>query len=236
MLVAGGMLPAEKEFLLGLREYCDESGALLIFDEVVTGFRLGLGGAQGYFGVKPDLTVLGKIIGGGLPIGAICGRREIMSHFDHTKYSIPDYAHHGGTFSGNALTLAAGLGTINVLENSPVYEHIDRLGKQTLERLNSIFESARFPAQATGLGSLFAIHMTSKKPLRDARGYLMCDHKQSEKLFTFLLDRDIFMLTPQMLHGCISYAHTEDDVNHLTSTIERYVNRFGDDEQKNPRA
>ena len=131
VLGAGGMIPAEKEFLKGLREYCDDTGTLLIFDEVITGFRLGLAGAQGYFGVTPDVTVMGKVIGGGLPIGAVCGRSDVMERMDHTKYSGLDYAYHGGTFAGNAITLAAGLATINVLEHSPVYEHIDRLGQQT---------------------------------------------------------------------------------------------------------
>ena len=225
VLTAGGMIPADREFLEGLRSFCNEAGTLLIFDEVVTGFRLGLTGAQGTFGVKPDLTVLGKIIGGGLPIGAVCGSREVMSHFDHTKYSSTEYAYHGGTFSGNALTLAAGLATIDVLEHSPVYEHIDRLGSQLRERLTTIFETAAFPAQVTGLGSLFAIHTTLKRPLRDVRSYSLCDHKQSANIFAYLLDNGILLLTPEMLHGCISYAHTESDVGRLTSTMEQYVNR-----------
>jgi len=227
VLTAAGMISAEEEFLKGLRDFCDETGALLIFDEVVIGFRLGLGGAQAYFGVKPDLTVLGKIIGGGLPIGAVCGRLDVMSHFDHTKYFGLDYAHHGGTFSGNALTLAAGLATIDVLEHSPVYEYIDRLGKQTREGLNSMFRGAGFPAQVTGLGSLFAIHTTDKGPLKDARSYVLCDHKQSRGIFTFLLDNGILILTPEMLHGCISYSHAESDITHLISTIERYVKMSG---------
>jgi len=224
VLAAGGMIPAEKTFLEGLRDFCDETGTLLIFDEVVTGFRLGLSGAQGYFGVKPDLTVLGKIIGGGLPIGAICGKEDVMSHFDHTKYSGPDFAHHGGTFSGNALTLAAGLAAIDVLEHNPVYEHIDKLGDQTRQLLNQTFERAKFPAQATGLCSLFGIHTTLKKPLKDVSGYALCDHEQSKNLFTFLLNNGIFMLTPEMLHGCVSYAHTDADISRLVSSVERYVN------------
>lgn len=223
VLAVGGMIPADREFIKGLRDFCHDTGALLIFDEVVTGFRIGLSGAQGYFGVKPDLTVMGKIIGGGLAIGAVCGREEVMSHFDHAKYSGVEYTHHGGTFSGNALTLAAGLATIDVLEHSPAYEHIDRLGEQARDRLNSIFEDAEFPAQATGLGSLFAIHTTDKKPLKDVRSYAMCDHKLSENIFAFLLDHGIFILRPETLHGCVSYSHTEGDITYLTSTIEQYV-------------
>ena len=223
VLGAGGMIPAEKEFLTGLREYCDDTGAQLIFDEVITGFRLGLSGAQGYFGVKPDITVMGKIIGGGFPIGAVCGLREVMERMDHTKYSGPDYAYHGGTFAANAITLAAGLATINILEHSPVYEHVDRLGSEARDSLNSIFEQNAFPAQATGIGSLTAIHTAGKNPIKDARSYAECDHELSMKLFRHLLENGILMLMPEMLHAAISYAHTDDDIRDLTSTVEKFV-------------
>jgi glutamate-1-semialdehyde 2,1-aminomutase len=223
VLGAGGMIPAEKEFLTGLREYCDDTGAQLIFDEVITGFRLGLSGAQGYFAVKPDITVMGKIIGGGFPIGAVCGLREVMERMDHTKYSGPDYAYHGGTFAANAITLAAGLATINILEHSPVYEHVDRLGSEARDSLNSIFEQNAFPAQATGIGSLTAIHTAGKNPIKDARGYAECDHELSMKLFRHLLENGILMLIPEMLHAAISYAHTDDDIRDLTSTVEKFV-------------
>lgn len=222
VLGAGGMIPAEKEFLKGLREYCNETGALLIFDEVITGFRLGLNGAQGYLDVKPDVTVMGKIIGGGLPIGAICGRRDIMERMDHTKWSGLDYAYHGGTFAGNAITLAAGLATIDVLEHTPVYEHIAQLGKKTRDTLNQIFEQNRFPAQVTGIGSLFALHMTGSKT-KVAKANANSDHKLSRKLFSHLLDNEILMVIPEMLHGAISYAHTEADIDHLATIVEQYV-------------
>ncbi len=223
VLGAGGMIPAEKEFLKGLREYCDDTGALLIFDEVITGFRLGLSGAQGYFGVKPDVIVMGKIIGGGLPIGAICGRREIMERMDHTKFTGLDYAYHGGTFAGNAITLAAGLATIGVLEHEPVYDHVNRLGEKARDVLNAIFEQHGFPAQATGIGSLIAIHTTEKKPIRDGKSFAVSDHELSKRLFSHMLNNGILMVMPEMLHGAISYSHTEIDIQHLASTIGEYV-------------
>lgn len=223
VLFAGGCIPADGEFVKSLREYCDKSGALLIFDEIITGFRLGLSGAQGHYNVKPDVTVLGKIIGGGLPIGAICGRRDVMEHMDHTKYSGLEYAYHGNTFSGNAITLAAGLATINVLEHSPVYEHIDKLGSMARVEMNRIFENAGFPAQAVGIGSMFCIHMTNKKPLKDISGLVHYDHAQYKRMFNFLLENGIIILLPEILHGGISYAHTEKDIKHLTDTVEEYV-------------
>ncbi len=223
VLGAGGMIPAEKEFLKGLREYSDDTGAQLIFDEVITGFRLGLSGAQGYFGVKPDITVMGKIIGGGFPIGAVCGLREVMERMDHTKYRGLDYAYHGGTFAANVITLAAGLATIDILEHSPVYEHVDRLGSEARDSLNSIFQQNEFPAQATGIGSLTAIHTAEKKPIKDAKSYAECDRELSLKLFRYLLENGILMLIPEMLHAAISYAHTDDDIEQLASTIEQFV-------------
>lgn len=223
VLAGGGIIPAEMEFLKNVRKYCTDSGALLIFDEVVTGFRLGLGGAQSHFGIEPDITVLGKIIGGGLPVGAICGRQKVMEHLDHTKFSGLEYSHHGGTFAANALGLAAGLATIEVLERPGVYEHIDKLGQQAREGLNAVFEKRNFPAQAIGLGSLFAIHTTSKKPIKDVNSFLLCDHKLSKSIFHQLLNNGIFMLTPETLHGAISYSHTEEDIDRLVSVIELYV-------------
>lgn len=223
VLGAGGMIPAQKEFLKGLREYCDDTGALLIFDEVITGFRLGLNGAQGYYGVKPDVTVLGKIIGGGLPIGAICGVREIMERMDHTKYSGVEYAYHGGTFAGNAITLAAGLATIDVLEHSPVYDQIEKLGNKCRTDLNAIFEENMIPAQTTGIKSMIGIHTTAKKPILDATCLATSDEKLSRKLFTSMLGNGIFMNLPENLHAAISYAHTDTDIDQLTSTIEKCV-------------
>ena len=223
VLGAGGMIPADEEFVKGVREYCDDTGALLIFDEVITGFRVGLSGAQGYFNVKPDVTVMGKIIGGGLPIGAVCGSREIMERMDHTKYSGLELAYHGGTFAGNALTLSAGVATIDVLEHTPVYEHVDKLGEKTRASLTRIFKENAFPAQVTGIGSLFSIHTTAKTPIKDTRRYADCDHEESRKLFSHMLDDGILMVVPERLHGAVSYAHTESDVGNLTASVERFV-------------
>lgn len=223
VLGALGMIPADRVFLQGLREYCDRTGALLIFDEVITGFRIGLSGAQGYFNVKPDVTVLGKIIGGGLPIGAVCGLREIMERMDHTKYNGPEYAYHGGTFAGNALALSAGLATINVLEHTPVHEYIDKLGEKARSELNEIFRNNGFPAQTTGIGSVIGIHTTSKAPIKDARSLAEADPDKSKGIFYQLLKDGIVMLAPEMQRGALSYAHTESDIQELVTSVERFV-------------
>jgi glutamate-1-semialdehyde 2,1-aminomutase len=223
ILFAGGCISADREFVKALREYCDDTDAILVFDEIITGFRIGLHGAQGHYGIKPDLTVLGKIIGGGLPIGAICGRRDVMERMDHTKHSGLDYAYHGNTFAGNAITLAAGLATINFLEHIPVYEHIDHLGKVARDEISSAFVDLGFPAQVLGVGSVFSIHMTKKTPIRDISGYENYDHAQTKKLFYYMLEKGIVMLLPEMLHGGVTYAHTEEDVKYLGETVREFA-------------
>jgi glutamate-1-semialdehyde 2,1-aminomutase len=220
VLGAGGIIPAYLEFLKGLREYCDDTGALLMYDEVITGFRLGLGGAQERFNVIPDVTVLGKIIGGGLPIGAICGSREIMERMDHTQFHGVDYAYHGGTFAGNALSLAAGSATIETLEHSPVYSRLSELGARVRDGLSVVFDG--LPVTVTGVDSLFAIHLNGGQPHNSKKSASLPE--ASHGLFRWLLENGILMLSPDMLHGAISYAHTDDDIEFLVSTIEKYVN------------
>ena len=228
VLGAGGMIPAHAEFLRGLREYCDQRGVLLIFDEVITGFRLGLGGAQTEFGVVPDLTVLGKIIGGGLPIGAVCGKKEIMERMDHIRYTGTDYAYHGGTFAANALSLTAGLATIRLLEDATIYDRLHKLGERARGGLNSLFESLDYPATATGIASLLGIHMNGS-PI-DSRPK-DSNIERSIGLFNWMLENGIVMLRPDLLHGAISYAHTDDDVKILVSTVTDYVKNNGNRKQ-----
>ncbi|HUK50963.1 MAG TPA: aspartate aminotransferase family protein [Terriglobales bacterium] len=223
ILFAGGCISADREFVKALREYCDDTHTLLVFDEIITGFRIGLHGAQGYYGIEPDITVLGKIIGGGLPIGAICGRQEVMERMDHRKYSGSDYAYHGNTFAGNAITLAAGLAAIRELERSSVYDHIDRLGEMARDGIREGFAKSGFPAQILGLGSMFSIHMTTKTPIKDISGYANYNHQQTKKLFHHLLENEIVMLLPEILHGGVTYAHSEEDVKYLVKTVSEFA-------------
>lgn len=221
---AGGMIPADSEFLKGLRELCDESGALLVYDEVVTGFRLGLSGGQGYFGVHPDVTVLGKIIGGGLPIGAIAGRRDIMERMDHTKYHGTEYSFHGGTGSANALTLAAGLATIETLERERVYEKIDGLGRKMRDGLQDVFERNNYPAQVTGIRSLVGVHFTQHpRPIKDISGVAYNDKNAARRFFTHQLVNGNLFLIPENIHAAISYAHSEQEIQHAVGIAEDFV-------------
>jgi glutamate-1-semialdehyde 2,1-aminomutase len=220
---AAGMIPADGEFLKGLRELCDETGTLLVFDEVITGFRLGLGGGQTHFHIKPDLTVFGKIIGGGLPIGAIGGKSDIMEHMYHRKYSGDDFCFQGGTGAANVLTLAAGEATIKTLQDEPVYDKINRLGERTRTRLSEMFDRLGFDARVTGIASLFSIHFTNKKNIRDLRHYSEEHKEQANRLFTFLLKNGILLLATDLPHGTISYSHSESEIDTLVSRVEEYV-------------
>ncbi len=219
---AGGMIPADREFLKGLRELCDETGALLIFDEVITGFRLGLGGGQAYFNVRPDLTVFGKIVGGGLPIGTIAGRQDIMEHMDHTKYSGEDFCFQGGTGAANILTLVAGEATILTLREEPVYDKIDGLGNRARTELSEIFDRKNYGARITGVGSLFAIHFTKAKQVRDIRHFSEEHKEQSKRMFAFLLGNGALVMVPELLHAAISYSHSDADIEALVSSVERF--------------
>jgi len=219
---AGGMIPAEKEFLKGLAEFCREEDTLLIFDEVVTGFRLGPGGAQQLYGIRPDLTVLGKIIGGGLPIGAITGRADIMERMDHTKYKGKEYSFLGGTHTGNPISMAAGLATLEILEDASVYQEIDTIGAKMREGLNDIMQRAGLEFQTTGIGSMFGCHFTGT-PVKDAAAASRSDKELSKRLMYFLLDNGIFCLTPELVHCAISRAHTEAEMDEFLRVAELFA-------------
>jgi glutamate-1-semialdehyde 2,1-aminomutase len=181
-----GMIPAEAVFLVGLRELTRELDALLIFDEVVT-FRLGVAGAQGLVGVTPDLTTLGKVIGGGLPVGAFGGREDVMAAFDpsHRKP-----VHHSGTFAGNAATMAAGLAALELLTPVALGE-LNRLGSSLRGALSHACDLVGVVAQVTGAGSLAAVHFTDA-PVHDYRSAARGDKARAALLHLALLNRGIY--------------------------------------------
>jgi glutamate-1-semialdehyde 2,1-aminomutase len=181
-----GMIPAEVDFLRAVREVTREAGVLLVFDEVVT-FRLSYGGAQERAGITPDLTTLGKVIGGGLPVGAFGGRADIMAGFDPGQ---PDGVHHSGTFAGNAAVMAAGLATLALLTR-PALERLDTLGDRLRTGLRAALRTAGLPAQVTGVGSLVGIHLTPN-PVRDYRSSLATDREAVRWLHLALLNHGIF--------------------------------------------
>ena len=220
VLGGGGGIPAEKEFLKGLREFCDEKGILLIFDEVITGFRLAPGGAQEYYGVAPDITVFGKILGGGFPIGAFCGPRKIMERLDTRVYERPYHSFHGGTFTANPIATTAGLATPKILEDGRVIHELNRLGDKIRERLREIFDSNGVNVQVIGTGSIFNTHFT-KEEIKDANAASRADKKKLVEYHLKLIENGVFFLPTHT--GTLSTAHSKADIEKLFSETEKYA-------------
>ena len=223
VLGAGGIITPEPGFLEGLREICDGNETLLIFDEVITGFRLALGGAQELFGVTPDITVLGKILGGGFPIGGLCGRSDIFEHIDQRKY--PDSAarsFQGGTFVGNPMSMVAGIETLNELKEGNVYGHVNRLGEKIRAGLGDIFERSDVDATITGVGSVFAIHFQKEKP-RNAWDIAKNNVKLANALHMCMLSKNIAYVSPSLPHMFLSSAHIDKDIEEFLAAVEDFA-------------
>lgn len=228
VLGAGGCIPADKEFLKGIRDFCDERGILLIFDEVITGFRLAPGGGQQYYGVTPDIAVFGKILGGGFPVGAFCGPREIMERIDAQVYARPHYSFHGGTFAANPVTMKAGLATLKVLEDGKLISKLNRLGGHAREQLLGIFEANKIDTQIIGASSLFSVHFT-KGEIRNARDAAKADNNKLVDYDLRLIMNGVFLLPGH--NGALSTAHTENDMEKLFSETENYAKHFKTDQE-----
>jgi glutamate-1-semialdehyde 2,1-aminomutase len=203
-----GILP-EPGFLEGLRAICDREGALLIFDEVITGFRHHLGGYQAIAGVTPDLTTLGKAIANGFPIAAVCGKAEHMDRFNTTR---DGDVHFGGTFNGNAVSVEAALATIEYLETHDVHAHVYRLGERMRAGLEEIGAEVGIPVVAGGYGSLFVLCFM-EGPLRSYEDVLRNDAELFGRYRRELVARGIFEMPESLGRSHISAAHTDDDVD-----------------------
>ena len=201
-----GLYFPNNDFLASLRDECEKHGALLIFDEVMTGFRVARGGAQEIFGIKPDLTVLGKVIGGGLPVGAFGGRGQIM---DRLSPDGPVYQ--AGTLSGNPLAMAAGLAQLRELERIDGWKVLEKLGAQ-LERLTrNAISNENTDTTFHRIGSMFCLFF-APEPIVDLAGAKRSDLKNFAKFFHACLERGVYFAPSQFETGFISTAHTTDDI------------------------
>ncbi len=203
-----GILPAPG-FLEGLRSICDREGALLVFDEVITGFRHGLGGYQAICGVTPDLTTLGKAIANGFPIAAVAGRRDHMERFNTTAEGD---VHFGGTYNGNAVAVEAALATIEHLERHDVHAHVYRLGERMRGGLEAIGAEAGIPVVAAGYGSLFVLCFM-EGPIRCYEDVLRNDAALFGRYRRELVSRGVFEMPESLGRSHISAAHGDDDVD-----------------------
>jgi glutamate-1-semialdehyde 2,1-aminomutase len=220
VLGAGGGIPARKEFVEGLREICDEKDILLVFDEVITGFRMAPGGGEQYYGVTPDLSVLGKILGGGFPIGAFCGSRRVMERVNSLVHKRPHFSFHGGTFTGNPITMTAGLATLRILEDGRLIDQLNRLGDKTRNELRTIFEASNVDAQVTGASSIFNVHFTREK-IEDAYAASRADKNLLREYNLKLIANGVFFLPTH--NGALSTVHSEGDMEKLYSETENYA-------------
>jgi glutamate-1-semialdehyde 2,1-aminomutase len=219
-----GLLP-HPDFLLGLRELCDRSGALLIFDEVITGFRHHIGGYQAIAGVSPDLTTMGKAIANGFPIAAIGGARRYMERFNTNPGGD---VHFGGTYNGNAIGVEAALATIARLEDGRVHEHVFALGARMRAGLAAIAERAGIPAVVGGYGSLFVLCFM-EGPLNSYDDVLRNDTDLFMRYRRELIARGVFEMPESLGRSHISAAHTEDDIDRSLQVAEEALRAALDD-------
>ena len=203
-----GVVLPEEGFLPGLRSLCDENGALLIFDEVITGFRLGPSGAQGFYGVKPDLTTFGKIIGGGMPVGAYGGRRDIMSNIAPLG---PVYQ--AGTLSGNPVAMAAGLAQLRVINDTPdlFFSALNAKSDDFFTALDTALTENGITHCLNHVGSLGCVFFT-EGPVRDYASAQKSDTELFTRWFTHMLDRGIYLAPSQFEAMFLSAAHTQEDL------------------------
>jgi glutamate-1-semialdehyde 2,1-aminomutase len=226
VIMAGGALPADREFLKALREKCSDTGAVLILDEVVTGFRLAKGGAQEIYGVRGDLMTLGKVLGGGCPIGAVAGKDEIMDVCDPSKGRPHEQvAQQGGTFCGNPLTMVAGYTTLKTLDEHPeIYPRINRLAEKAKREVDQTFDRAGIMAQSTGMGSMFMTHFLKQKGAKINSIRAVYEKTDRVKLFEYyfeLLNHGIFFLPTHI--ALVSSVHTEEDVEKLVQATKKAI-------------
>ena len=207
--MAGNMnciLPAPG-FLQGLREVCDEHGAVLIFDEVMTGFRVALGGVQSVYGVRPDLTTLGKVIGGGMPVGAFGGRRDIME-----KIAPLGPVYQAGTLSGNPVAMTAGLKTLELIALPGFFE---QLGAKTEKLVNGMLErasAAGIPMTENHLGGMFGVFFTDQDKVTDFAGATACNQERFRSFFHAMLEHGVYLAPSSYEAGFVSAAHSDDDI------------------------
>lgn len=207
--IAGNMnavLPLPN-FLAGLRRLCDEHASVLIFDEVITGFRVGLQGAQGLFSIKPDLTTLGKIIGGGMPVGAFGGRRDIMDCIAPTG---PVYQ--AGTLSGNPVAMAAGLATLHELQQPGFYAQLEQKTKTLVEGFKAAAKRAGIPLHTVQVGSLFGLFFTQQTAITSLTQVKSCEVETYKKFFHGMLNAGFYFAPAAFEVGFVSSAHSEADI------------------------
>lgn len=205
--VAGNMncIPPAKGFLEGLRSVCDQYGAILIFDEVMTGFRVARGGAQEFYGITPDLTTLGKVIGGGMPVGAFGGKAEIMDSIAPTG---PVYQ--AGTLSGNPIAMSAGLAALTELEKPEVYDQLAEKTRYLAEGLQAAADEVGISVYTNSVGGMFGLFFTDKKNVSSFEEVMACDTERFKQFYHLMLEEGIYLAPSAFEAGFVSLAHDKE--------------------------
>lgn len=216
--VAGNMncIPPQPGFLQGLRDLCDQYGSVLIFDEVMTGFRVALGGAQAYYGIKPDLTTLGKIIGGGMPVGAFGGKKAIMQHIAPLG---PVYQ--AGTLSGNPIAMAAGLAALKAISQHGVYEALTAKTATLLQGLKQAAAEAGVALSTNQVGGMFGIFFTEQTEISSYQQATQCNIDAFKRFFHLMLNEGVYLAPSAYEAGFLSLAHTDEDLARTIAAARR---------------
>jgi glutamate-1-semialdehyde 2,1-aminomutase len=218
--VAGNMncIPPVDGFLQGLRSICDQYGALLIFDEVMTGFRVSRGGAQEKYKVKPDLTCLGKVIGGGMPVGAFGGKTEIMRHIS------PDGpVYQAGTLSGNPVAMAAGLASLGEIEKDGLYEKLSRSTQNLAEGMKKVANKHGIPMSVNYTGSMFGIFFTDEERVTNYKQATSCNLEQFNLFYHGMLENGVYFAPASFEGGFVSAAHTDEIVQQTLDIADKVL-------------
>ncbi|MCH7370365.1 glutamate-1-semialdehyde 2,1-aminomutase [Aeromonas aquatica] len=216
--VAGNMncIPPVPGFLEGLRAICDEFGALLILDEVMTGFRVSLRGAQGHYNIDPDLTTLGKIIGAGMPVGAFGGKKKVMQYIAPTG---PVYQ--AGTLSGNPVAMAAGLAMLDLLQAPGLYEQLSAKTTQVAEGLKAAAAKHGIPLAITHVGGMFGFFFTDEAEITRYEQVTRCDMERFKRFYHLMLEEGVYLAPSAYEAGFLSLAHGDKEIEHTLAAAER---------------
>ncbi|MDN4595043.1 glutamate-1-semialdehyde 2,1-aminomutase [Polycladomyces subterraneus] len=209
-----GIVPPQPGFLEKVNEWVHQAGGLVIYDEVITAFRFHYGGIQTMYGVEPDLTALGKIIGGGLPIGAYGGRREIME-----KVAPMGPMYQAGTMAGNPLSMAAGIACLEVLSQPGVYERLDEMGKRLADGIGDLAQNYGIPVQINRQGGAFAVYFT-EEPVIDYEGAQRADSEMFARFFRLMLEEGIYLAPSKYEAWFLTLAHSDEDISDTLQAVD----------------
>ena len=218
--IAGNMncVPATNDFLNCLREVCTENKSVLIFDEVMTGFRVALGGAQSIYNIVPDLTILGKVIGGGMPVGAFGGKKEIM---DHISPDGPVYQ--AGTLSGNPVAMAAGLKTLELISEENFFESLQEKTKTLVEGISSAASKFKIPFTTNYVGGMFGLFFSDNDKIDSFDKVMQCNQEQFNQFFHGMLSEGVYLAPSSFEAGFVSNAHSQQDLEETIKAAEKVL-------------